>query len=405
VRACRVCGGVSLGPVIDLGPMPLVNNLLDAAKDACPTWPLKVVFCRDCALAQLTESAPADEMFRDYRYFSSQSRTMVEHAGRLVQRFVTPGQRVVEIASNDGYLLRHAIERGATVLGVDPAENVVAHAVRSGVPTRCDYFGPAAAVAIRDEFGLADVMFANNVLAHVDEPHEIAAGIAAVLADDGVAHVEVPSLRRLVEGCTFDTIYHEHHCYFSAIALRALFAEHGLVVKDVEEIEIHGGSLHLQVAREGDESAIDAMCDAERAAGLHRDAWYADFTERVHAARDELHRTLKDHRTVAAYGAAAKGIVLLNAFGLDRRRIPWVADVSPHKQGRFVPGTRQEVVPPERLLEERPDACLLLPWNLREEIVARQAEYLERGGVFVVPLPTVERVEHGLLASLAVRGT
>lgn len=392
---CCSCGGESFGDVIDLGLMPLVNNLLSTPDEACGRWPLKVVFCRACSLAQLTETPPPDAMFGEYLYFSSQSQTMVAHAGELVRRYVRPGQRVVEVASNDGYLLAQAQSRGAIALGVDPARNIAAYANARGIPTRCEYFNAESGAAIAREWGRCDVLFANNVLAHVPDPNEIAAGIREVLAHDGTAHIEMPYVRRMIEAVAFDTIYHEHRCYFSVAALQALFARHDLAIADVDILPIHGGSLHLQVAHRGagrDESKACAMVAEERAAGLFEDRFYADFAQRVASLRTRLLATMRQFGTVAAYGAAAKGVVLLNYFGLDASRVPFVADVSPHKQGRYVPGTRQEIVPPSVLVERKPDAALLLPWNITDEIVRRNRGYLDRGGHFIVPIPEVTLV-------------
>jgi SAM-dependent methyltransferase len=393
---CRSCGGADFGDVIDLGLMPLVNNLLLRADEPSPRWPLKVVFCKACSLAQLTETPPPSSMFDEYLYFSSQSQTMVAHAGELVRRFVKrppappAGQRVVEIASNDGYLLRQARDiAGAQVLGIDPARNIATHANAAGVPTRCEYFNIASADAIARQFGLADVIFANNVLAHVPDPNEIAAGIKRLLSPDGLAHVEVPALTRMIELCAFDTIYHEHHCYFSFSALRSLFNRHGLRIVDFELAEIHGGSWHLQLAHEGDESKAAHQVDIERKLGVFDDSYYTDFEARVKALKNRLLEVLKQFDSVAAFGAAAKGIVLLNSFGLDTATISWVADVSPHKQGRFVPGMRQEIVAPEMLLSEKPQVVLILPWNIKDEIIQRNSAYLNQGGRFIVPIPEV----------------
>lgn len=384
---CRGCGGASFGPVIDLGLMPLVNNLLKSPDEPHQRWPLEVVFCRTCSLAQLTETPPPDAMFGEYLYFSSQSQTMVTHAAQLVKQFVRPGDRVLEIASNDGYLLKHAQQIGAAVLGVDPARNIAEYANAQGVPTRCAYFNGETARAIVDEWGHADVIFANNVLAHVPDPNEIAAGIAAVLALDGVAHIEVPYLVRTVESCAFDTIYHEHQCYFSLTALKTVFNRHSLVIAHVQEIAIHGGSLHLQVRHSGDERAADSLIEREARLGVSDDPYYAAFADRVETIGQRLNETMAQFAWVAGYGAAAKGVVLLNRFGLGVDRVRWVADVSPHKQGRFLPGTRQPVVCPRKLLEDRPPAVLLLPWNIREEICRRNRDYMDQGGRFIVPIP------------------
>lgn len=390
---CRSCGSTGFGEVIDLGLMPLVNNLLRSPKDIAPRWPLHVVFCRECSLAQLTEAPPPGAMFDEYLYFSSQSQTMVEHAQRLVDRFVKPGDRVLEIASNDGYLLKHALARGAVVQGVDPAKNVAAFANSQGVPTRCCYFDRASARVLRDEWGTADVIYANNVLAHVPDPNELAAGIATMLAPDGIAHIEVPSLIRMIEACAFDTIYHEHHSYFSLTALQALFDRHLLAITDAEIADVHGGSFHLQIGRRGESNdRVLALLAQEQKLGVREDRLYADFAQRVRNLKSDLHAAINRFHRVAAVGAAAKGIVLLNAFDLGRDRIAWVADVSPHKQGRFAPGTGQPIVSPQKLLTERPDAALLLPWNIKDEILARNQAYRDQGGRFIVPIPSVEIV-------------
>jgi len=375
--------------VIDLGPMPLVNNLLRHPDEPAPQRPLKAVFCRDCSLVQLTESTPPDLLFRDYRYFSGQSQTMVAEAQRLVDRFVHPGQRVIEIASNDGYLLRQAMARGASVLGIDPAENVAACAQADGIPTRCAYFNPDTARQLREDAGEADVMFANNVLAHVPDPHDIAEGIRTILAPQGVAHIEVPYIVRLLQSCAFDTIYHEHYSYYSVSALRRLFNEHDLRIVGVQEIPLHGGSLHLQVAHGGDQTQADGMCADERQQGLFDDAYYADFSARVRRRADALLAAIDPFDTVGGYGAAAKAVVILNFLKLGPDRIPWVVDVSPHKQGRYIPGTRQPIVEPDRLLQEMPDACVLFPWNISDEIRRRNRLYTDRGGRFIIPMPEV----------------
>jgi SAM-dependent methyltransferase len=369
--------------------MPLVNNLLREPTEPSSRYPLKVVFCHSCSLAQLTDAPPPSAMFDEYLYFSSQSQTMVEHAGTLVHRFVRSGQRVLEIASNDGYLLKQAQARGATVLGVDPARNIAEFANQHGVPTRCEYFNTDVAHKIADEWGRADVIFANNVLAHVPEPNELVAGIAHVLAPHGAAHVEVPYLVHMIASCAFDTIYHEHHSYFSLTSLVSLFERHNLVITDVEVIDIHGGSLHVQVGHQGEHDVANRMVDHERRLGIRQDAYYAGFAERVRKLGQRLIEIMATFEWVAGYGAAAKGVVLLNHFALGVDCIPWVADVSPHKQGRFLPGTRQPVVNPQKLLEERPPATLLLPWNIREEVIRRSRQYLDQGGRFIVPIPEV----------------
>jgi SAM-dependent methyltransferase len=386
---CRACGGASFGDVLDLGPMPLVNKLPKSADEPCDRWPLKAVFCRSCSLAQLTHTPPPEAMFAEYLYFSSQSQTMVAHATDLVNRYVKKGDRVLEIASNDGYLLKPAQELGARVLGVDPARNIAQFANEQGIPTRCEFFNAQSAREIARQWGRADVIFANNVLAHVPDPNEIAAGIGEALAEDGVAHIEVPWLVRMIDSCAFDTIYHEHQCYFSLTALKALFNRHGLKITGTQLVTIHGGSLHLQVCHGGSETAASAFVEEEARLGVSTDAYYAAFADRVESLGRHLKQIISRFDWVGGYGAAAKGVVLLNRFGLDAQQIRWVADVSPHKIGRFIPGTRQLIVEPKRLLDERPPAVLLLPWNIQEEICRRNQEYLDQGGRFIVPIPEV----------------
>jgi 2-polyprenyl-3-methyl-5-hydroxy-6-metoxy-1,4-benzoquinol methylase len=387
---CRVCGGSRFTEVVDLGEMPLVNNLASRREDVAQRWPLHVTACETCSLAQLTAAPPPSSMFDEYCYFSSQSQTMVRHAMSLVKRFVRPGHFVVEIASNDGYLLAQAQNQDACVLGVDPARNVAAHANAAGVPTMCEYFDASAASAIADAHGLADVIFANNVLAHVPDPHQIAEGVKRLLKPEGRAHIEVPWLRRLIEQTAFDTIYHEHQCYFSLEALDRLFTMNGLAIVDVEEVAVHGGSLHVQLGHAGRHSKVDRWIEAEREFGT--ESSFAAFRARMDAMRRDLTRVISSYETAAGYGAAAKAVVMLNTFGLTRDRLPWVADVSPHKQGKFVPGTGQSIVSPDRLLESMPEACVIFAWNLVDEIAQRNAEYLRRGGTFIVPVPRVHEI-------------
>ena len=387
---CRCCGRASFGEVIDLGEMPLVNNLLRSADEPCPRWPLKVVFCRGCSLVQLTQTPPPQAMFSEYLYFSSQSQTMVDHARRLVERFVRHGQRVLEIASNDGYLLKPAKDRGATVLGVEPAKNIAAHAEAAGIPTVCEFFDESVAERLINEWGEADVAFANNVLAHVPDPNRIVRGLRIMIGERGTAHIEVPWVVSMIDSGAFDTIYHEHQCYFSVNALRALCHRNDLKIVDIELVDVHGGSLHLHVKRTGDETTLNHGCDDERKRGVFDDAFYQSFADRVQTMREQLKRAMSQFDVVAAYGAAAKGVVLLNSFELDATQVPWVADVSPHKQGRFVPGTGQEIISPQELLERKPDAALLLPWNIREEILERNQGYRDAGGRFIVAIPEVQ---------------
>ncbi len=390
---CRVCGGASFGDVIDLGLMPLVNNLLRTPDEVAPRWPLQVVYCRSCSLVQLTESPPPQEMFDEYLYFSSQSQTMVRHAADLVQTYVKSGQRVLEIASNDGYLLKHAQTRGATVLGIDPASNIVSAANAQGIPTECAYYDQSIAYEMKNSWGEANVLFANNVLAHVPDPNEIAAAIKISLASNGIAHVEVPWVVRMIATGAFDTIYHEHQCYFSLSALRTLFNRNGLRIIASNVIDIHGGSLHLQITHEGDESQVISQAEHERTLGIFNDDFYSSFAQRAATLKTRLDELMSRYSRVVGYGAAAKGVVLLNYLGFDKSRITWVTDISPYKQGRYIPGTGQPVVSPDMLSSEMPPAALLLPWNIKDEVVRRNRNYINQGGSFIVPIPDIQVID------------
>jgi SAM-dependent methyltransferase len=303
----------------------------------------------------------------------------------------------MEIASNDGYLLQHYVAAGVPVLGIEPARNIAAAANARGIRTRCEFFGRESARRLAAEGVAADVLHANNVLAHVPDLNGVVAGIATVLKPAGVAIVEVPYVRDLIEHCEFDTIYHEHLCYFSVGALEPLFARHGLVLADIERIPVHGGSLRLFASRTGRAGAsVRRLVDEERRAGMRERPYYAGFAERVARLREELvallDRLKAEGRRIAAYGASAKGSTLLNFFGIGRQHLDYVVDRSTEKQGRFTPGTRLEIFPPERLATDRPDYLLLLAWNFLDEVLAQQSAYRQAGGRFIVPVPEVRIV-------------
>jgi SAM-dependent methyltransferase len=401
---CRSCGGGDLAPVLDLGRMPLANALLREADLAAPepTFPLELVLCRACGLAQITHTVPPELLFREYLYFSSFSDTMLAHAAALARETIAErglghGSLVIEVASNDGYLLRSYVEAGVPVLGVEPARNVARVAEERGVPTIAEFFDPPLARKLTGEGRRASVLHAHNVLAHVADLGGFVEAMRLVLADDGVAIVEVPYVREMVERCEFDTIYHEHLCYFSVGALVRLFASHGLTAVRVKRVPIHGGSLRVHVAKSAaacaPDGSVEAMLDEERRAGLDDVAFYEGFAARVEALRRSLGALLAElcasGRRVAGYGAAAKGAVLLNAFGIGRETIAYVVDRSRHKQGLYLPGVRIPIHAPEKLLEDRPDYVLLLAWNVADEVLAAQRAYREAGGKFIVPLPRV----------------
>ena len=399
---CRICGGAGAHPVLDLGQMPLANRLLASATDPEARYPLRLVFCENCSLVQIEETVPPAQLFQDYVYFSSFSDTMVAHARELVHRTAAaeqlgPTSLVVELASNDGYLLQFYKALGIPVLGVDPAANVVAEAERRGVPTICAFFGADVARELVASGRRADVIHANNVLAHVADLHGFVEGIRLLLKPEGIAIIEAPYLRDLIDRCEFDTIYHEHLCYFSLSSLVELFRRHELQVVDVERMEIHGGSLRVTIAPAASprtrSSAVDALLASERRTGLGTLAYYRSFAEQVEGVKSALRALLADLKRggarIAAYGASAKGATLLNYFGIDHTTVEFVADRSTVKQGKFTPGTHIPIVPAEALAERRPDYTLLLTWNFADEILRQQQAYRAAGGRFVIPVPDV----------------
>jgi SAM-dependent methyltransferase len=409
--ACGGCGS-RLEPVLSLGDQPLANALLTTESlDAPePRFPLTLAVCPTCGLVQITEAVPPERMFLEYAYFSSVSDAFVEHARTIATRMIAArklveSSLVVEIASNDGYLLQHYAAAGIPVLGIDPARNIAAAAIARGVPTLAEFFGPALADDLNRSGQSADVIHANNVIAHVPDLDGFVAGIARVLKPTGVAVIETPYVRDLVERLEFDTIYHEHRYYHSLTALSRIFERQGLVVAGVERLAVHGGSLRIFAVHRGSQASdiagvpsgsAAALLAEEDALGLATPAYYLDFAARVAALGDELRQLLAglkaEGRSVAAYGAAAKGTVLLNAFAIGPDTIDFVVDRSPYKQGRYMPGVRIPIVPTERLVDSMPDACLLLAWNFADEILAQQGEYRERGGRFIIPIPTPQLV-------------
>jgi SAM-dependent methyltransferase len=407
VTACRACGSGDLHLVLSLGDQPPANALTAGPDDRVPAHPLDLVFCAACALAQLSVSLDPAELFVDYPYFSAFSPAVGEAAAALVarvraERDLGPGDLVMEVASNDGYLLRHYVAADVDVLGIDPARNIAPAAEAAGVPTLADFFTLDLARRLAGEGRRAAVLHANNVLAHVPDVNDVVAGIATVLAPGGVAILETPSLTELVGRLEYDTIYHEHVYHYSAVALQGLLARHGLEVVDVEHLPIHGGTLRVTAAAAGERDPSPGVAEAvaaERAAGVDRVGFFADFARRVDRLRAAQRAFLDDAAgggaTVAGYGAAAKATVLLHAIGATAADVGFVVDRSPHKQGRHLPNTGIPVLDVDTLAQRRPDYALIFAWNFADEIVAQRGDYLEAGGRFVVPVPEVRVVAGG----------
>ena len=390
-------------PVLDLGRVPLANALLTAQQLQEPEdrFPLELYFCPQCALVQIAETVPPARLFRDYAYASSFSDTMVEHARGLVatligRRGLGPASLVIEVASSDGYLLQFYKQRGIPVLGIEPAANIAELAIATkGIPTLVEFFDEELARRLAAEGRLADVIHAHNVFAHVPDPNRFVGGVKQLLKPDGVAVVEAPYVRDLIAKLEFDTIYHEHFSYYSLSAVEALCRRHGLMISDVELVPIHGGSLRLFMAHAGSPASarVGELLAKEKSEGLLSFDYYRDFGDRVSRLKQQLlallHQLQEQGHRIAAYGASAKGSTLMNAFGIDRRLVEFVVDRSHLKQGRYTPGNHLPILPPEALLERRPDYVLLLTWNFAAEILAQQAEFRRGGGKFIVPVPEV----------------
>jgi SAM-dependent methyltransferase len=398
---CRSCGAAGLVSVLDLGTTPLADRMplpsqLDRPE---PCFPLEVVFCPECSLLQILETVDPSMLFdADYPYFSSFSQYLLEHSRKNVleiieRRGLGKDSLVVELASNDGYLLKNYVEKGVPVLGIDPVESLCAAAEKIGVRSRAEFFGLKVAESLVAEGFRADVIHGNNVLAHVADTNGFVAGIAALLKDDGMAVIEFPYVRDLIDHCEFDTIYHEHLCYFSATAVDKLLRRHGLFLVDVRRLPIHGGSLRLFITKQDEPNdAVRNLLAEEHASGLDSIEYYREFSERVEDLREQLldllHGLKSSGKTIAAYGAAAKGSTLINYVGIGYDLVDFVADKNVHKQGRCMPGQGIPIVAAEQIAARRPDYVLLLPWNLESEILAQEQAYRDAGGKFIIPVPS-----------------
>ncbi len=404
---CRSCNQSGLKTILSLGNTPLANALLthEQLTQPEPTYPLILVFCPHCALVQITETVPPEILFRDYLYFSSFSDAMLAHARKIAEKLIAarklgPKSLVMEIASNDGYLLQYFHQAGIPVLGVEPATNIAVVAEKKGIRTVNEFFSDKFGRKLRDKGERADVIIGNNVLAHVADLNGFVSGVAAALKDNGVAQFEFPYVKDLIDRCEFDTIYHEHLCYYSLTAIDRLFQRHGLRVVDVERIPIHGGSLRVQFAPAASAAkpseAVTSLLREEAAWGVDGFESYAQFGRRVEKLGETLRRRLAELKAqgkrIAAYGAAAKGSTLLNCFRIGTETIDFVVDRNTHKQNRFMAGVHIPILAPEELLKRMPEYTLMLTWNFADEILKQQSEYRHRGGKFIIPVPEPKEV-------------
>jgi hypothetical protein len=402
---CRLCNEPLPRPFLDLGNQPLCESFLDRdhINRMEPFYPLTVYVCRKCLLVQLEAYVSPEHIFTEYAYFSSYSDTWLKHVQMYVQdavgRFDLNSESfVVELASNDGYLLQYFARYGVPVMGIEPAANVASVAMEKGIPTLVRFFGTQTARDLAAKGRLADLIIGNNVLAQVPELHDFVEGMRTLLKASGSITMEFPHLMRLLEGNQFDTIYHEHFSYFSLVSVERLFADHQMKLFDVEELPTHGGSLRIYACHAKDprreSESLQKLRASEQAAGLDRIETYGAFAERVKETKrkllDFLIRAKREGKQIAGYGAPGKGNTLLNYCGIRTDFLDYVVDRNPYKQGRFLPGTHVPIYHPDRIRQTMPDYVLILPWNVKDEIIAQNSFIRSWGGQFVVPIPEVQ---------------
>ena len=402
MTTCNLCKSHNLTSIIPLGELVLANQLVKPEQAGAPEerFNLEVMLCTDCGLAQLKDLVPPEALFSDYVYFSSNSSTMLASVAALANRLIPTlpkDAHVIEIGSNDGYLLKNYVAKNIRVTGIDPARNIAEIANQNGIHTIADFFGPEIAETLAARNDKADIIHANNVFAHIPDIHGVVSGIKTLLKDNGTAIIEAPYLLDLYEHLEFDTIYHEHVYYFAVKPLVTLFHQHGLELVDIEKLPIHGGTIRMFITHKDAKAVapvVQEMVAHEDRIGLSKAQTFHDWMDKINNMGQDLRnllQKLKDEgKTVAGYGASAKGTTLLNYFGIDSALMSFIVDKSPAKQGYLAPGTQLPILPPEELINRKADYAVLLAWNFADEIIKEQQAFRDQGGSFILPLPQVK---------------